>query len=206
MRCETYSADIPVSTCLARQRRNVRNGTKWGDQGGFCFDPNCAVCEQGRRIMAEFGGVKSTGPRAKVTGVKMAGDATVKTKTCKKCGQLKAIDEFYIVGSMRDNRDSACKECRNRYSKEYNRKKADEREQRKQALNPHAEKIEGGVGVGDASDAGRPSVSTVDQISIQRTDRETVLIDVGIACFEHIDIVIRPRKPNNKEERHVEES
>lgn len=193
MRCDKYSADIPVSTCLARQRRNVHSGTKWGGQGGFCFDPGCHECSQGKMIMVKFGGLKDEPVAKKKT------TDTPKTKTCKKCGVEKDRYEFYVSHGFRDNRDSTCKECRNLYHKEYHRARVSKKAHEKDAVHAQAKMIEGGA---DAFNTGRTPASAADQISIQRTQRETVMIDVGIQCFEHIEIVIRPRKPK-KEKRHV---
>lgn len=55
MRCERYHANIPVSTCLARQRRARQPLAQWW-HSGVNFDPGCARCAQGMEIEMQAAG------------------------------------------------------------------------------------------------------------------------------------------------------
>jgi hypothetical protein len=107
MYCEKYHATIPEKTCIARQKR-----AKTHVMGRYRGDPGCADCEQGKAIsmkgaatdmeekqIPETDPIKSTGMRA--------------MRVCKKCGEKKALDEFYKNSQCRDGREGACKACKN---------------------------------------------------------------------------------------------
>lgn len=46
----------------------------------------------------------------------------METKVCKKCGRELPIDSFYENKSLKGGHDNCCKECKNAYSKEWQKK------------------------------------------------------------------------------------
>lgn len=46
----------------------------------------------------------------------------METKVCKKCGRELPIENFYTNKSLKGGHDNCCKECKNAYSKEWQKK------------------------------------------------------------------------------------
>lgn len=101
MICETYRADIPESTCIARLKAVYTPG--------MSHDPGCARCETGKQLYANSkkGETIMTGS-VETTDSK---DESMETKICTKCGQEKLFSGFYDDEKMRDKKKSWCKVC-----------------------------------------------------------------------------------------------
>lgn len=100
MRCEKYSADIPVATCLLRQKRANGTNRQWGRSGGES-DPGCAGCAQGTAIAAARG----------VAAPESEEKVAVGEKTCTRCNESKPVDQFGSKPQMKDGLSYWCRPC-----------------------------------------------------------------------------------------------
>lgn len=46
----------------------------------------------------------------------------METKVCKKCGRELPLENFYVNKSLKGGHDNTCKECKNTYAKEWQKK------------------------------------------------------------------------------------
>jgi hypothetical protein len=51
----------------------------------------------------------------------------METKVCTKCGRELPIENFYTNKSLKGGHDNCCKECKNTYSKEWARRRAEKK-------------------------------------------------------------------------------
>lgn len=55
----------------------------------------------------------------------------METKVCTKCGRELPIENFYINKSLKGGHDNTCKECKNAYAKEWQKKNREKKKARK---------------------------------------------------------------------------
>lgn len=53
------------------------------------------------------------------------------TKVCKKCGRELPLENFYVNKSLKGGYDNTCKECKNTYAKEWQKKNKERKKARK---------------------------------------------------------------------------
>ena len=179
MDCEKYHARIPVQTCLARHREAAAAGVhaKWGSARAST-DPGCRHCEQGAAVAA---GASAEAPQETPAEMRAAGERAAGLKTCKKCGTTLPADRFPFCAGYKDNRDSVCMACRAARQAEYHLR-AKARKAAKICRRPEP-----------AAD-NHKEIPPADLIRIQRPDRDTIVLTIGVNCLEHIDVIVRPRK------------
>lgn len=114
MRCERMHATIPVSTCLARQKK------RFGPQMGF-EHLECVDCDQGRRAMK--GQLNDADAKALISG-EAEKQAQGLTKVCKHCHMPRPITDYNGDASRHDGLAMYCRACANQKNREYRARKA----------------------------------------------------------------------------------
>ena len=55
----------------------------------------------------------------------------METKVCKKCGRELPLENFYVNKSLKGGHDNTCKECKNTYAKEWQKKNKEKKKAQK---------------------------------------------------------------------------
>ena len=55
----------------------------------------------------------------------------METKVCKRCGRELPLENFYVNKSLKGGHDNTCKECKNTYAKEWQKKNKEKKKAQK---------------------------------------------------------------------------